>query len=114
VDDVDGTEIDDHRWTSAAAALAAQQGGQVSLAPPTMVTLVQLSRFGTVAEALAAAEPTYYATRLAKDGDGTSVCMWAGDVAYDGGAVDAPGPRHRIVMDQQTGWRFEQRVSDGN
>jgi 8-oxo-dGTP pyrophosphatase MutT (NUDIX family) len=106
---VDGTEIDDHRWISATAALAAQQAKQIGLAPPTMVTLVQLSRFGTVAEALAAAQPTYYATRLAKRGDGTPVCIWAGDVAYDGGPLDAPGPRHRIVMDQQTGWRYEQR-----
>jgi 8-oxo-dGTP pyrophosphatase MutT (NUDIX family) len=109
---VDGTEIDDHRWITATAGLAAQQAGQVDLAPPTMVTLVQLSRFGSVGDALAAAEPTYYATRFAKDGDGTPVCMWAGDVAYDGGAVDAPGPRHRIVMDERSGWRFEQRGGD--
>lgn len=88
---VDGTEVDDHRWITAADALAAQQANQVNLAPPTMLTLVQLSQFETVEAAIAAADPIYYATRIAKHADGTAVCMWAGDAAYEGGQIDTPG-----------------------
>jgi hypothetical protein len=33
--------------------------------------------------------------------------MWHGDAGYDTADLDAPGPRHRLVMDPD-GWVFEE------
>jgi hypothetical protein len=34
------------------------------------------------------------------------VSLYAGDAAYDGGALDTPGPRHRLNM-LAGGWAYE-------
>lgn len=103
---VDGFEADEHQWVAPVAALELQRRGEVGLLPPTLVTLAALARFADVAAAIAAADPVQYATRLATDAGGTMMCLWHGDVAYDGGDCDGPGPRHRLVMHDAGGWRF--------
>jgi 8-oxo-dGTP pyrophosphatase MutT (NUDIX family) len=104
--DVDGREVDDHRWVTPASALELQQRGEITLAPPTIVTLDALCQFGSVAEAVAGADPIHFRTRVAQTASGVRLCLWEGDVAYDGGDVDADGPRHRVVMDDDAGWRY--------
>ena len=34
------------------------------------------------------------------------VAVWAPDAAYESGDLAAPGPRHRLVMDD-AGWRYQ-------
>jgi 8-oxo-dGTP pyrophosphatase MutT (NUDIX family) len=103
---IDGTEVRDHRWITPADALAAQRAGEIELTPPAMVTLSQLAAHADVAGAVAAAAPEYFATRIVGDAQGIELCLWAGDVAYDDGVVDADGPRHRVIMDAVNGWQY--------
>lgn len=103
---IDGLEVHDHRWITPAEALAAQRRGEVVLAPPTLVSLTQLVGHADVAAAIAAATPEYFATQMIHDPRGVGICVWAGDVAYDGGDVHAEGPRHRVVMDDENGWEY--------
>ena len=102
---IDGLEVVDHRWFTPTGALDAHRDGEIDLVPPTMVTLVQLAGVRTVAEAMAIAEPAYFATRFARLPDGTDVCLWAGDAGYESSDPEAPGKRHRLVM-QPGGWRY--------
>lgn len=105
---VDGGEIHEHRWIRAADALRLQRRGEIDLPPPTWVTLDWLAGFRTVAEVLAAATRgplQFFVPRLHVVADGACT-LYAGDVAYDGGDLDQPGPRHRLWM-VDSGWRYE-------
>jgi 8-oxo-dGTP pyrophosphatase MutT (NUDIX family) len=107
---VDGGEIGDHRWTTAASVLERHRAGEVDLVPPTWVTLRWLSEWATVGDALAAAgarDIERYSTHILDDA-GTLVSVWAPDAAYESGDLSAAGPRHRLYMDP-AGWRFERR-----
>ncbi|MEQ8857163.1 MAG: NUDIX hydrolase [Pseudomonadales bacterium] len=111
---VDGGEIQDHRWLSPAAALAQHAEGAIDLAPPTWVTLHQLSRYDhipTLLERLRDTPPRYYQTRLARLDDGTRVAMWHGDAGYRDWDATVPGDRHRLVM-RPGGFVFENSVED--
>jgi 8-oxo-dGTP pyrophosphatase MutT (NUDIX family) len=108
---VDGGEIGDHVWTTPAAALERHAAGEIEIIPPTWVTLqrvAELAGAGTAAaavDAAASAEVDRYFTRMARLGD-AMVTLWQGDAGYASGDVEAPGPRHRLVMDP-AGWRYE-------
>lgn len=108
---VDGGEIGDHVWTGPEAALARHAAREIEILPPTWVTLrrvADLAGTGTAAEAVeavAAAEVDRYFTRVGFTGR-TMVTMWQGDAGYRSGDLDAPGARHRLVMDP-AGWRYE-------
>lgn len=109
---VDGAEIHEHAWLAPAEVLRRQSTGDVTLAPPTFVTLTSLARHTTVAGLLAEARnatPERFHTQIGRDGE-TSLAMWHGDEYYDA----QPGPsgaRHRLVM-SDAGWRYER--SPGN
>jgi 8-oxo-dGTP pyrophosphatase MutT (NUDIX family) len=110
---IDGGEIQNHQWLSPAMALSRHAAGEIDLAPPTWVTLYQLSRYPTMDRLLShlrAAGPRYYETRLAKRNDGIRVAMWRGDAGYEGWDADAAGERHRLVM-SPGGFVFENTVA---
>jgi 8-oxo-dGTP pyrophosphatase MutT (NUDIX family) len=107
---IDGGEIGDHVWTTAAAALARHAAGETELAPPTWVTLWELDRRGSLEAVLAgsraAAAVPRFATRIV-DADGELVALWEPDAAYaEGIDLAAPGPRHRLRM-RPGGWLYE-------
>ena len=82
---IDGGEIQNHQWLAPARAIERHAAGEIDLAPPTWVTLYQMSRFATVdaaLERLRSREPRYYETRVAKRADGVRVTMWRGDAGY--------------------------------
>jgi 8-oxo-dGTP pyrophosphatase MutT (NUDIX family) len=109
---VDGGEIQDHAWLAPVEALARHSSGEIDLAPPTWVTLYQLSLHSSTAtalERLGSAEPRHYATRLGKRHDGVRVAMWHGDAGYETSDADAHGERHRLVM-TPGGFVFENTV----
>ncbi len=109
---IDGAEIQNHQWITPADALARHAAGEIDLAPPTWVTLHQMSRFASVDAALArlrAFPPRYYETHVAKRADGVRVAMWHGDAGYDAWDANIPGARHRLAM-ERGGFVFENSI----
>jgi 8-oxo-dGTP pyrophosphatase MutT (NUDIX family) len=109
---IDGGEIQNHAWLSPRQALARHAAGEIDLAPPTWVTLHQLSLQPSVEAILgrlAAQPPRYYETRIGKRADGVRVAIWAGDAGYEAWDADVPGARHRLVM-APGGFVFENTV----
>ncbi len=107
---IDGGEIGDQMWTTATAALDRHGRGEAQLAPPTWVSLHWLTEAPTVEAALAKAEAgevEHFSTRMADDA-GVLVALWAPDVGYEGGDLDADGTRHRLLMHRGP-WVFERR-----
>jgi 8-oxo-dGTP pyrophosphatase MutT (NUDIX family) len=103
---VDGAEIHEHAWLTPAEVLSRRDAGEVTLAPPTFVTLYVLAQHDTVGGLLAAlhrATPERFHTQIGRDGE-TSVALWHGDEWYE----EQPGPsgaRHRLIM-AADGWRY--------
>lgn len=109
---IDGGEVANHAWAAPATVLAAHRQGQVELAPPTFVTLVQLAAIPTTADALELeAEPIEFKTQMIRDSAGTMICLYDGDIAYGTSTPDVDGPRHRIVMTDGD-WRYERSTPD--
>ena len=105
---IDGGEIHDHAWMRPADAIAQRDAGEIDLAPPTWVTLHRLARSADLAAATVDARrqaAERFETRVAPT-EGGLVALWAGDVAYETGTLDDPGPRHRLWM-IGSGWRYE-------
>jgi 8-oxo-dGTP pyrophosphatase MutT (NUDIX family) len=104
---VDDGEIRAHQWVTPTAAIARQAAGEIELAPPTYITLVQLAEAGTVEALLALAssrEPEHFTTKIATDGE-AMVALYHGDAGYEAGDGSTDGPRHRLVM-IDGGWRY--------
>jgi 8-oxo-dGTP pyrophosphatase MutT (NUDIX family) len=69
---IDGGETVLHRWLTPQAAFAAQAKGEISLPPPTQVTLRELSEYQTVDALFAAAAgdvPEVFPALVEKDGE---------------------------------------------
>jgi 8-oxo-dGTP pyrophosphatase MutT (NUDIX family) len=109
---IDGGEIQDHEWLQPARALERHAAGEIDLAPPTWVTLHQLSLYestGEILDRLQGAQTKVYETKISKDTDGVRVAMWAGDAGYPSGDGTMPGERHRLVM-RPDGFVFENTI----
>ena len=105
---VDDVEIDKHWWAQPADALAARHQSEITLPPPTFVTLGWLEAFNTVSSALEAAQRQVverFVPRVATV-DGHPVSLYQGDAGYDTRDPIAPGARHRLWM-HPDGWRYE-------
>lgn len=109
----DGVESAAVRWITPEGALAERAAGAIELAPPQYVTLLSLSRFDTVDEAMAvleAEEPVDFQPRFVFLDGGGAVCLYDGDVAYENtDRLADPGPRHRLLMGE-AGWIYEESV----
>lgn len=107
--EVDGGEIMEHQWIAPGEALEKHGKGEIDLAPPTWVTLYQLTRFDRIDLALkrlSEREPRVYETHVCERSDGVRVALWRGDAGYDDWDANAGGDRHRLVMARQ-GFDFE-------
>lgn len=105
---VDGSEIHDWAWMTAAGALVGRDRGEIELHPPTWISLEHLRQHATVDDALAAftvAEPEHFATRIVVDGTRV-IAVYHGDAGYETVDADARGGRHRLVM-ADDGWSYE-------
>jgi hypothetical protein len=109
---IDYGEIHDDEWLTPAGALTKHHSGEIELAPPTWVTLWQLSRHESVRTALtwaARAKPRFFQTRPLRKKPLT--LAWGGDVAYelepaDNDVVNIEGTRNRLTMNPD-GWVYE-------
>jgi len=105
---VDGGEIHEHAWMRPVEALAKRNAGEIELAPPTWVTLHDLSAFATVDDALRAVrarEPERFETRICVEEAGPTA-LWHGDAGWLTSDASTPGPRHRLCMHGGE-WRYE-------
>ena len=97
---IDGGEIHDSRWIGVREAAAEHEAGQLSMLPPTYVTLCNLARYGTVAAMVATERespvPEVFPV-FSKDGEQVMV-MFRGDAGYDSTDGSLPGARHRAVL----------------
>jgi 8-oxo-dGTP pyrophosphatase MutT (NUDIX family) len=104
----DGSEMDAVRWFGPEEALAERAAGEIELAPPQYVTLLDLREFATVADAMAAiaaATPIDYLPRFHFVDDG-AICVYPEDVAYDDmDKLNAPGRRHRLNL-RGSDWEY--------
>jgi 8-oxo-dGTP pyrophosphatase MutT (NUDIX family) len=111
---VDCGEILNYEWTRPSELLLRHATGEVELAPPTWVTLHNFCVAGTVAQVLSDARTSpfeTYVTHLVTVNEEQSVALWAGDVSYDHGSVDAVGDRHRLTMIAGL-WSYERTQSN--
>jgi 8-oxo-dGTP pyrophosphatase MutT (NUDIX family) len=108
----DGSETDVIAWFRPQDALDRRAAGEIELAPPQFVTLLELVAHATVDEAIAAftaAEPFDFMPRFHFVEGGPAVCLYPDDVAYlDAAKLEADGARHRLVMDA-AGWEYMRR-----
>jgi 8-oxo-dGTP pyrophosphatase MutT (NUDIX family) len=105
----DGGETEALQWFGADEALAARAAGEIELAPPQFVTLLDLRAFATVADAmegLGATPPIDYTPRFHFVDGGAALCVYTEDVAFhDVGLLDNDGPRHRLLL-ADGGWEY--------
>jgi len=104
---IDDGEIRAHLWSRPADALALHTSGEIELAPPTFITLVQLQDATDVDELLAMApeeRAEHFVTRIGTLGD-QMVALYDGDAGYETTDPSLEGRRHRLIMATR-GWSY--------
>lgn len=112
---IDDSEIRAHRWVTPEGALALHASGEIELAPPTYITLRQLSGASSAAELMeqvAALPYERFSTRIGTAGEFVAA-LFHGDVAYedeshDETTLNRDGARHRLWL-HSSGWIYERR-----
>ena len=106
---IDGGEIQKYQWINPNLALEKHKEGSIDLAPPTWVSLYQISKFARVADTiseLSSREPRFYKTKIVKNIEGTRTALWEGDSGYSQSNGEASDATHRLVMSSD-GFKFE-------
>ena len=107
---IDHGEIHESDWMAPAEALRRQNLQQIELAPPTYVSLAELSAWNTVEHALdavGARTPERFQTRISVVENVGPVTMWHGDAGYEAGDASIEGPRHRLTMAKKGPWLYD-------
>ena len=105
---VDQGEIVEYRWLTPATALAQHQRGDLTIMPPTYVTLLELSNCASIAEAIEFTNGRNVPQIVPNSfkHQGRLITLYSEDSGYETSELDLPGPRHRIVETPQ-GWQYE-------
>jgi len=106
---IDGREIQRYQWIDPRLALEKHKEGAIDLAPPTWVSLYQISKFTNVAETiseLSSRKPRFYKTKIVKNIEGNRTALWEGDSGYSQYNGDASEATHRLIMSPD-GFLFE-------
>lgn len=94
---VDGSEIVEHQWWSAARAIDAHHDGELPMTPPTLVSLHDIQNWqgpGALPVGAVSGSPPVFFPKVVREGD-TMTFLYEGDVAYDTGDLELTGPYHR-------------------
>jgi 8-oxo-dGTP pyrophosphatase MutT (NUDIX family) len=97
---VDGGEIDDHRWLTAAQAIAQHRAGQLNMMPPTFAALHEISTCNSIAGIVA----MYSARKLIEifprrcETPAGRVMLYPGDAGYENTDATMSGARHRMMQ----------------
>jgi 8-oxo-dGTP pyrophosphatase MutT (NUDIX family) len=107
---IDGSEIHDASWMSVREAVAAHEGGELGMLPPTYITLCAIASYDTLDAVMAALADGPFPDVFPVFGDdqGQLAVMFRGDAGYDSGDASAAGARHRAVLDGER-WRYQYR-----
>lgn len=126
---VDGSEIVGYRWSTPDRILNLHRSGEMSLTPPTFVSLQQLLPFQHSEKAyqyLDKVAPVYYNPRLntnkqigdqIKKGenifnaDGLRVILYEGDAGYESADAAIHGDQHRLIMNGND-WQYIDNYSN--
>jgi 8-oxo-dGTP pyrophosphatase MutT (NUDIX family) len=107
--EIDDGEIKESQWLTPEEALKRQSEKEIELAPPTFVTLSDLSQFASVEEALAgigARTPERFETKIGVlEGIGP-IAMWHGDDGYEAGDPKLDDRLHRLTMRKGGPWSY--------
>ena len=97
---VDGEEMVEARWVRPEDAVAEHQAGKLRLPPPTVVSLIDLSRHRSVNAAIATAcrrIPPYFFPKVCAENPDDVVMLYPGDAGYKSGNRSVEGARHRAM-----------------
>jgi 8-oxo-dGTP pyrophosphatase MutT (NUDIX family) len=97
---VDGGEIDDHRWLTAAQAIALHRAGQLNMMPPTFAVLHEINTCNSIAEIVAMyrARPLIEIHPRRIETPQGRVTLYPGDAGYETIDASIAGARHRMVQ----------------
>lgn len=97
---VDGSEISSHCWFRPQHAIEAQQRGEISILPPTFITLQWLCEGDSAAQILRSCQErgaAHFAPKIVMQDN--AICnLYVEDAGYADGNPELPGPRHRFWM----------------
>ncbi|MGR0220763.1 NUDIX hydrolase [Agromyces sp. ZXT2-6] len=100
-------ELVSAEWLRAEHALERHASGAMTLFPPTWVTLHGLLGAASVDSVLSEYRANRLRTYEGRFGEGRRILYWREDIAFsDDRSSDAPGPRHRLVMERLP-WVYE-------
>lgn len=105
---IDNGEIHDYRWVCPKTFITQIPSSDISLMPPTYVSLHTLAQHDTVKSVMETtrAKPSeIFKTRFQKS-DAGFVTYWEGDAAYESGNLDISGPRRRLVCGPKK-WEYQ-------
>jgi 8-oxo-dGTP pyrophosphatase MutT (NUDIX family) len=106
--EIDHGEIHESQWMTPAEALRRRDAGDIELAPPTFVSLAELTAFRDVDHALSSIEervPERFQTVITLS-DAGPVVLWHGDAGYDSGDSSMEGLEHRLTMRKSGPWIY--------
>lgn len=114
---IDHGEIHEARWLTASQALENAESKEMSLLPPTVVTLSELARYQTceaLTEYYRNRKPVVFSPHVFIGEDDTPsagkfVFIYNGDAGYDNSNPDAAGERHRLSSVDGV-WHYENTV----
>lgn len=112
---IDDGEIKAHEWLSPTDALSRRDAGEIEIAPPTFVTLKQISEHQRTEDALVWAsnrEPERFSTRI-MDAKDPRIVSWHGDAGYESGSADEAGARHRLIL-RHGNWEYVRTPAQSN
>ena len=113
---VDDSEIKEHLWISPQAALDKVKAGELSMLPPTIMSLQLIRKCQSIEEIsaqLLKEEPIYILPVL-QTNKGEMICMYQGDAGYSSGNAEIIGARHRLTLNfKKRGFTFEFKDCEG-
>lgn len=107
---IDDSEIKEHLWIEPQAALDKFRDKKLAMMPPTLMSLQLIRKCSSVEDVrnLLQQEEVAFILPVLKRKGKTMVCMYEGDAGYKGADPDAPGARHRMILDVTGGdFQFE-------
>jgi len=105
--EIDHGEIHEFAWMCPCDLVNTTPNPQRVLFPPTYITLHRLMGAQSVEMAcqdISGAKNEFFETRFEKSATAVTT-LWHGDCAYEGGDLNAEGPRRRLVMNA-TQWEY--------
>jgi 8-oxo-dGTP pyrophosphatase MutT (NUDIX family) len=96
---VDGGEIVEHCWLTAAQAIAAHRAGQLNMMPPTFAALHDINTCSSIAAIVAMyrARPVVEIHPRRIETPEGRVVLYPGDAGYEHHDATLPGARHRML-----------------